>query len=173
MSCAVKSPSLLLDNQRTTQGPPRSRRPCPSSSDQVPQRPREPPAGWPCLASALASCCLQPHSAFGVSLSTPRTCLPDCSRSSALCRLCLHRPRPIVRSISLCAQRSSGSFELTQSYSALTAGWPGWSSRARAQRSPRSVLRLQHQHQLPLIRCWALNRQGLREARDWLCGPGW
>ena len=125
MACAVKLPSLPLDNQRTTQGPPRSRRPCPSSSDEVPQRPREPPAGWPCVA-----CSPTQHSASLCPRHAPvyQTARgPQPSAGSA----CITHGRPSAAPA--CAGKIIQILRV-DSYSALTAGWPGW-SRARAQRS--------------------------------------
>ncbi|XP_055090017.1 protein dispatched homolog 1 isoform X1 [Symphalangus syndactylus] len=128
----VKSSFLPLDNQRTPQRLPQCCHPCPYHHPLTSHSSHQechPEAGH-AAPSALASCCMQPHSEYSASLCpnhSPVYQTACCLQPSP--SFCLHHPwpdhfqhQPVQQHIANI--RPSRPFKLPKSYAALIADWP-------------------------------------------------
>uniref|UniRef100_A0A2K5D7U3 Dispatched RND transporter family member 1 n=1 Tax=Aotus nancymaae TaxID=37293 RepID=A0A2K5D7U3_AOTNA len=128
----VKSSLLPLDNQRTPQMLSQCCHPCPYHHPLTSHSSHQEchPEAGPAAPSALASCCMQPHSEYSASLCPNHspvyqtTCCLQPSPS-----FCLHHPwpdhfqhQPVQQHIANI--RPSRPFKLPKSYAALIADWP-------------------------------------------------
>ncbi|XP_004375964.1 protein dispatched homolog 1 isoform X1 [Trichechus manatus latirostris] len=128
----VKSSFLPLDNQRTAQMLPQCCHPCPYHHPLTSHNSHQEchPEAGPTAPSALASCCMQPHSEYSASLCphhSPVYQTACCLQPSP--SFCLHHPwpdhfqhQPVQQHIG--NRRPSRPFKLPKSYAALIADWP-------------------------------------------------
>ncbi|XP_002807759.4 protein dispatched homolog 1 isoform X1 [Callithrix jacchus] len=123
----VKSSLLPLDNQRTPQMLSQCCHPCPYHHPLTSHSSHQEchPEAGPAAPSALASCCMQPHSEYSASLCPHHspvyqtTCCLQPSPS-----FCLHHPWPDPFQHQPANIRPSRPFKLPKSYAALIADWP-------------------------------------------------
>uniref|UniRef100_A0A8C6QKN8 Protein dispatched homolog 1 n=1 Tax=Nannospalax galili TaxID=1026970 RepID=A0A8C6QKN8_NANGA len=128
----VKSSFLPLDNQRTPQMLPQCCHPCPYHHPLTSHNSHQECHAevGPAAPSALASCCMQPHSEYSASLCpnhSPMYQTACCLQPSP--SFCLHHPwpdhfqhQPVQQH--LANIRPSRPFKLPKSYAALLADWP-------------------------------------------------